>query len=94
MIKLLKKKTNYNYRFDIRFHLEPNIKLMKTQDNKSILIELDDEGWKFTCDNYDINIDNGLYFGKKNFYTENQNIFISGISNNNVENIKWEIKKI
>ena len=38
---------------------------MKTQDNKAILIELDDEGWKFTCDNFDINIDNGLYFGKK-----------------------------
>ena len=25
-----------------------------------------DEGWKFTCENYDINIDNGLYFGNKN----------------------------
>ena len=24
---------------------------MKTQDNKSIFIELDNEGWKFTCDN-------------------------------------------
>ncbi len=92
--KIIKKKIKHNYKFDIRFHLEPNIKLMKTQDNKSILIELDDEGWKFTCDNYDINIDNGLYFGKKNSYTENQNIFISGISNNSVENIKWEIKKI
>ena len=31
---------------------------------------------------YDINIDNGLYFGNKNSYTENQNIFISGITNN------------
>ena len=67
---------------------------MKTQDNKSILIQLKDEGWKFTCDNYDINIDNGLYFGKKNLYTENQNIFISGISYKQTENIKWEIKKI
>ena len=67
---------------------------MKTQDNKSILIELEDEGWKFTCDNYEINIDNGLYFGDKNSYIENQNIFISGILNNNEENIKWEIKKI
>ena len=38
---------------------------MKTQDNKTILIELDNEGWKFSCDNFDINIDNGLYFGKK-----------------------------
>ena len=67
---------------------------MKTQDNKTILIQLGDEGWKFTCDNYDINIDNGLYFGNKNSYTENQNIFISGISNNQTESIMWEIKKI
>ena len=88
------KKINANYKFDIRFHVEPNVKLMKTQDNKTILIQLDDEGWKFTCDNYDINIDNGLYFGNKNSYTENQNIFISGISNNQTESIMWEIKKI
>ena len=67
---------------------------MKTQDNKSILIELEDEGWKFTCDNYEINIDNGLYFGNKNSYIENQNIFVSGILNNNEENVRWEIKKI
>jgi uncharacterized heparinase superfamily protein len=92
--KIIKKKTNRSYKFDIRFHVEPNVKLMKTQDNKTILIELDDEGWKFTCDNYNINIDNGLYFGIKNSYTENQNIFINGISNNQTENIKWEIKKI
>ena len=67
---------------------------MKTQDNKTILIQLDDQGWKFTCEKHDINIDNGLYFGNKNFYTSNQNIFISGISNNLNENIRWEIKKI
>ena len=92
--KIIKKKTNNNYKFDIRFHLEPGVKLMKTQDNKTILIELEDEGWKFTCDNYDINIDNGLYFGNKNLYIENQNIFITGISNNEVEIINWEVKKI
>ena len=67
---------------------------MKTQDNKSVLIELEDEGWKFTCDNYEINIDNGLYFGNKNSYIENQNIFVSGILNNSEENVKWEIKQI
>tara|TARA_Y200000002_G_scaffold354195_1_gene334255 strand:+ start:50 stop:1663 length:1614 start_codon:yes stop_codon:yes gene_type:complete len=92
--RIIKKQSNHNYKFDIRFHVEPDVKLMKTQDNKTILIKLDNEGWKFTCDNYDINIDNGLYFGNKNLYTENQNIFISGISNNQTENIKWEIKKI
>ncbi len=92
--KIIKKKNNHNYKFDIRFHVEPNVKLMKTQDNKTIFIELDDEGWKFSCDNYEINIDNGLYFGNKNLYKDNQNIFITGISNNQTENIKWEIKKI
>ena len=92
--KIIKKKTNNNYKFDIRFHVEPSIKLMKTQDKKTILIELNDEGWKFTCKNYEIDIDNGLYFGNKNSYIENQNIFISGVSNNETEIIKWEIKKI
>ena len=92
--KIVKKKTNNNYKFDIRFHVEPNVKLMKTQDNKTILIELNDEGWKFTCDNHDINIDKGLYFGKKNSYIDNQNIFVTGISNNQIENINWQITKL
>ena len=55
-------------KFEIRFHLEPSVKVMKTQDNKSILIELDgEEGWKFKSTR-NIDIDNGLYFGKKNSY--------------------------
>ncbi len=92
--KLLRKKTTKNIKFDIRFHLSPNTKIMKTQDNKSILIELEDEGWRFSSNNFDINIDNGLYFGEKNSYLENQNIFISGISNKLEETIKWEISKL
>ena len=67
---------------------------MKTQDNKSILIELEDEGWKFNCDNFNINIDNGLYFANKNSYQENQNILISGMTNNTDQTIKWEITKL
>ena len=63
-------------------------------DNKSILIELEDEGWRFSCDNFDINIDNSIYFGNKNSYTENQNIFISGTNNKSEEIIKWEISKL
>ena len=92
--KILNKKLNLNIKFDVRFHLHPDVKLMKTQDNKAILIELDNEGWKFTCDNFDINIDNGLYFGNKNSYIQNQNIFISGITNNQNEKIVWQLSKI
>ena len=92
--KILKKDLTKNIKFDIRFHLDPNTKVMKTQDNKSILIELEDEGWRFSCANFNIDIDNGLYFGNKNSYKENQNIFISGISNKLNETIKWEISKL
>ncbi|MBA1339965.1 MAG: putative conserved protein, heparinase superfamily [Pelagibacterales bacterium] len=92
--KIIKKKNFKNINFEIRFHLEPNVKIMKTQDNKSILIKLDNEGWKFTCNAYDINIDNGLYFGKKNSYIENQNIFISGMTQNQIQTIRWELTKL
>ena len=67
---------------------------MKTQDNKSILIDLDGEGWKFNSPNNDIYIDNGLYFGKKNSFIDNQNIFISGMTNEGNQIIKWEITKL
>ena len=92
--KLLRKDKSRDIKFDIRFHLDPNSKVMKTHDNKSILIELENEGWKFNCENFDINIDNGLYLGIKNSYKENQNICISGISKNKSELIKWEITKL
>jgi len=92
--KLLMKNKSQNIKFDIRFHLEPNIKVLKTQDNKSILIELEDEGWKFNCENFDINIDNGLYLGIKNSYKENQNICISGTSKEKNQIIKWEFTKL
>jgi uncharacterized heparinase superfamily protein len=92
--KIINKKHNLNIKFDIRFHLEPSVKLMKTQNNKVILIELDNEGWKFTCNKFDINIDKGLYFGKKNSYTQNQNIFISGITSSQNESIVWQLSKI
>ena len=82
-----------NLKFEIRFHLEPNVKVMKTQDNKSILIELDGEGWKFNSTS-NINIDNGLYFGKKNSFVDNQNIFISEMTNDENQTIKWEFKKL
>ena len=92
--KIISKNNFRNINFEIRFHLVPAAKVMKTQDNKSILIELDNEGWKFTCDENDINIDNGLYFGKKNSFIDNQNIFISGMTQNQIQTIKWELIKI
>jgi len=92
--KIIFKNSAKNLKFEIRFHLEPNIKIMKTQDNKSILIDLDGEGWKFNSDNNNMNIDNGLYFGRKDSFVDNQNIVISGMTNDENQTIKWEITKI
>ena len=92
--KILRKNPDKEIKFDVRFHLFPDSKVMKTQNNKSILIELKDEGWKFSCDNFNINIDNSLYFGNKNSYKYNQNIFVSGINKGNEQIIKWEIIKL
>jgi len=92
--KIISKNSIKNLKFEIRFHLEPNIKIMKTQDNKSILIDLDGEGWKFNSNNNNMNIDNGLYFGGKDSFVDNQNIIISGMTNDENQTIKWEITKL
>ena len=92
--KIISKSNFQNLKFEIRFHLEPNTKVMKTQDNKSILIDIDGEGWKFNSNNNDINIDNGLYFGKKNSFIDNQNIFISGMTSEENQTIKWQFTKL
>ena len=92
--KIISKNNIINLKFDIRFHLEPGVKVMKTQNNKTILINLDGEGWKFNCYNSTINIDNGLYFGKKNSFIYNQNVFISGMTSSENQTIKWEISKL
>ena len=67
---------------------------MKTQDGKSILIDIENEGWKFTSQGTKIDVETGLYFGKKNSFTENQNLFITGMTQNEDQIIKWEFEKI
>ena len=93
-IKLIKKKNFKSSNFEIRFHLEPNVKVMKTQDRKSILIDIGNEGWKFSAQGYTVDVETGLYFGKKNSFTENKNLFISGITQKEDQVIEWEFEKI
>ena len=72
----------------------PGINAIKTQDQKSILIQLKKSGWKFTCDKEIFDIEKGLYFGRKNSFSENLNIFINGFISNEEEKINWSIEKI
>ena len=92
--KLVKKKNFKSTNFEIRFHFEPGTKITKTQDNKSILIEIENSGWRFFADNHLIDIETGLYFGNKNSFVENQNISISGKTRNEEQTIGWQIIKV
>ena len=92
--KLIKNKNFIPTNFDIRFHLMPTTKVTKTQDKNIILIELENSAWRFYSINGSIDVETGLYFGNKNNYLENQNIFISGLTEKDDQVIKWEITKI
>ena len=92
--KLIKKKKFKSSNFEIRFHLEPNIKIMKTQDGKSIFIELEMKVGKFICDGHTVDMETGLYFGKKNSYIENQKYIYFWHDSNENQTIKWELIKI
>ena len=69
-------------------------KVTKTIDGNTILIDMKNAGWKFTCENQKINFETGLFFGKKNNYSENQNIYIYGKTSENDESINWIFQKI
>ena len=70
------------------------VKTTKTLDENAKLIELENVVWKSSCKNKKIDVENGIYFGKKNSVVENQNIFISGLTKNEDQEIIWDIIKI
>ena len=74
--------------------MEPGVKLTKTLDNKTILIEIENSGWKFSTNCEIINIESGIYFGNKNVTSENQNICLSGKTKDISLEIKWVFEKI
>ena len=92
--KLIKKKNFKPTSFEIRFHLIPNSKVTKTQDKRIVLIELENSGWRFFTNHGLIDVETGLYFGKKNSYSENQNIFITGNTQKEDQLLEWEISRI
>ncbi len=91
---LISKKKLESKKFDVRFHMVPGIKLTKTLDNKTILIEIENSGWKFSSNCEINNIESGIYFGIKNQSRDNQNICISGEIEDINQEIRWEFEKI
>ena len=89
-----KKNAKKELNFEIRFHLDPEAKIMRTQDKKTIYVDYGNESWKFKSTEYNIDVETGLFFGEKNNFLENHNIVISGLIKNENEKIIWEIEKM
>ena len=93
----LKKTKNYpNYlSYFIRFHLYPNIKIVKTKAGNSILISLSNgEGWLLESKTSNFEIDKNIFLGNKNKIINNESVSISGHINSDLVLIKWELHRV
>jgi len=92
---LIKNNNAINAFFGIRFHIYPGIKMVKTKNSQSILLSLNNgDGWKFNCLNHEIIIEKGIFFGNKHKVINNENIYISGMTNGENQVIEWSFEKI
>ena len=93
----LKKTKNYSNPliYFIRFHIYPNIKIVKTKAGNSILISLSNgEGWLLQNQTNSFQIEKNIFFGNKNKIINNESVAISGNINEEVISIKWLIERV
>ena len=94
--KLIKtKKYSNSLWYTIRFHIYPNIKVVKTKAGNSILISLPNgEGWVLKSETNNLDIEKSIFFGNKNKILNNESISIYGDILEDAISIKWEIAKV
>jgi len=92
---LIKIKKAKNVPYNIRFHVDPAVKMVKTKNSHSVLLSLiNGEGWKFNCMDMELLIEKGIYLGNKSKVVENENICISGMTLGENQTINWSIERI
>ena len=93
----LKKTQNYSNSvvYSVRFHIYPNIKIVKTKSENSVLIKLSNgEGWLLQSDTNIFQIEKNIFFGNKNKIINNESISIFGTTSESLTSIKWKIERI
>ena len=89
------KKYSNPLQYSVRFHIYPNIKIVKTKAGNSILISLPNgEGWLLNCETNDFQIEKNIFLGNKNKIINNESISISGKINEEVFSIKWIMERV
>ena len=81
--------------YSVRFHIYPDIKIVKTKAGNSVLISLSNgEGWLLKSDTHIFEIEKNVFFGNKNKIKNNESISISGITSESLTSINWIIEKV
>ncbi len=81
--------------YSVRFHIYPDIKIVKTKAGNSVLISLSNgEGWLLQSNTNDFEIEKNIFFGNKNKIINNESVSISGNSNEALISIKWVIERV
>jgi len=93
----LKKTKNYKnlLNYFIRFHIYPDIKIVKTMAGNSVLISLSNgEGWTLQSETNNFQIEKNIFLGNKNKIINNESISISGKIAEEIVSVKWVIEKV
>ena len=93
----LKKTQNYSNPavYSVRFHIYPDVKIVKTKSENSVLIKLPNgEGWLLQSDTNIFQIEKNIFFGNKNKIINNESISIFGTTSESLASIKWKIERI
>ena len=93
----LRKTKNYlnSLVYFVRFHIYPDIKIVKTKSGNSILISLlNGEGWLLQSKTNNFKIEKNIFLGNKNKIVNNESVFISGNISEEIFSIKWMIERV
>tara|TARA_B100000029_G_scaffold318544_1_gene311064 strand:+ start:868 stop:2523 length:1656 start_codon:yes stop_codon:yes gene_type:complete len=93
----LKKTKNYSnfLSYNVRFHIYPNTKIVKTKAGNSVLISLfNGEGWLLKSETNEFNIEKNIFLGNKNKIINNESVSISGSIEAELISIKWKIERV
>ena len=90
---IFKKKDGIPIRYVFRFHINPELAVVKTMSEKSALIQISkNKSLIFTVNNEALEVEKSIFLGGKKIL-DNACITISGNLVNKNKSFNWEIKK-
>ena len=84
---------NKNLTFSVRFHIHPDIRIIKTMGNDILLSSSGGEGWIFRSPQIPTKIEKNLYLGNSDNIKESSFILLEGNIENENTNIIWHLEK-